>query len=54
LLRFAIRIWHHFAAVCPDIEPFAAEGFVALAMVNGRHRMVLRGGNRKLLRAVPS
>jgi delta1-piperideine-2-carboxylate reductase len=44
---------HHFAAVCPDIEPFAAEGFVALAMVNGRQRMVLWGGNRKLLGTSP-
>jgi len=31
----AIRNSHHFAAVWPDIEPFAAEGFIALAMVNG-------------------
>jgi taurine dioxygenase len=47
------RISHHFAAVCPDIEPFAAEGFVALAMVNGSQRMVLWGGNRKLLGTSP-
>jgi delta1-piperideine-2-carboxylate reductase len=39
--------------VCPDIERFAAEGFIALAMVNGRHRMVVRGGNRKLLGTSP-
>ena len=32
----AIRNSHHFAAVWPDIEPFAVEGFIALAMVNGR------------------
>src|SRR5579872_7346399 len=31
-----IRDSHHFGAVWPDIEPFAAEGFIALAMVNGR------------------
>src|ERR1044071_3080673 len=37
----AIRNSHHFAAVWPDIEPFAAEGFIALAMVNGRRRMVV-------------
>ena len=49
----AIRISHHFAAACPDIEPFAAEGFIALAMVNGRQRMVVRGGNRKLLGTSP-
>src|SRR5215207_4462538 len=34
----AIRDSHHFAAVWPDIEPFADEGFIALAMVNGRQR----------------
>ena len=39
----AIRNSHHFAAVWPDIEPFAAEGFIALAMVNGRQRMVGMG-----------
>ena len=49
----AIRISHHFAALCPDIEPFAAEGFIALAMVNGRQRMVVWGGNRKLLGTSP-
>jgi delta1-piperideine-2-carboxylate reductase len=49
----AIRISHHFAAVCPDIEPFAAEGLIALAMVNGRQRMVVWGGNRKLFGTSP-
>src|SRR5262249_9679895 len=34
----AIRNSHHFGAVWPDIEPFAADGFIALAMVNGRRR----------------
>jgi delta1-piperideine-2-carboxylate reductase len=37
----AIRNSHHFAAVWPDIEPFAVEGFIALAMVNGRQRIVV-------------
>lgn len=49
----AIRNSHHFAAVWPDIEPFAAEGFIALAMVNGRQRMVVWGGKRKLLGTSP-
>jgi len=40
----AIRISHHFATVCPDIEPYVAEGFIALAMVNGRQRMVVWTG----------
>src|SRR6516162_9282898 len=34
----AIRNSHHFAAVWPDIEPFAADGFIAMGLVNGRRR----------------
>src|SRR5215472_9602885 len=49
----AIRNSHHFAAVWPDIEPFAVEGFIVLAMVNGRQRMVVWGGERKLLGTSP-
>ncbi len=49
----AIRNSHHFAAVWPDIEPFAAEGLIALAVVNGRQRMVVWGGQRKLLGTSP-
>jgi delta1-piperideine-2-carboxylate reductase len=49
----AIRNSHHFAAVWPDIEPFAAEGFIVLAVVNGRRRMVAWGGKQKLLGTSP-
>ena len=49
----AIRNSHHFAALWPDIEPFAVEGFIVLAMVNGRQRMVVWGGERKLLGTSP-
>jgi delta1-piperideine-2-carboxylate reductase len=49
----AIRDSHHFGAVWPDIEPFAAEGFIALAMVNGRQRMVAWGGKRKVFGTSP-
>jgi delta1-piperideine-2-carboxylate reductase len=49
----AIRNSHHFAAVWPDIEPFAAEGFIALAMVNGRRRIVVWGGKQKVLGTSP-
>lgn len=49
----AIRNSHHFAAVWPDIEPFAADGFIALALVNGRRRMVVWGGTRKVLGTSP-
>jgi delta1-piperideine-2-carboxylate reductase len=49
----AIRNSHHFAAVWPDIEPFAADGFIALALVNGRRRMVVYDGKRKVLGTSP-
>jgi delta1-piperideine-2-carboxylate reductase len=49
----AIRNSHHFAALWPDIEPFAVEGFIVLAMVNGRQRMAVWGGNRKLFGTSP-
>jgi delta1-piperideine-2-carboxylate reductase len=49
----AIRDSHHFAALWPDIEPFAADGFIALAMVNGRARMAVWGGRRKILGTSP-
>jgi delta1-piperideine-2-carboxylate reductase len=53
IAALAIRNSHHFAALWPDIEPFAAEGLIALAMVNGRQRMVVWGGKRKLLGTSP-
>lgn len=49
----AIRDSHHFGAVWPDIEPFAAEGLIALAMVNGRRRMVAWGGKHKVFGTAP-
>jgi len=49
----AIRDSHHFGALWPDIEPFAAEGFIALAVVNGRQRMVGWGGKRKIFGTSP-
>ena len=48
----AIRNSHHFAAVWPDIEPFAADGFT-LAMVNGPRRMVVWDGKHKVLGTNP-
>jgi delta1-piperideine-2-carboxylate reductase len=43
-----IRNAHHFSAVWPDIEPFAHEGLVALAMVNSMASVVPHGGHKKL------
>ncbi|MGD9880951.1 MAG: Ldh family oxidoreductase [Reyranella sp.] len=44
---------HHFAALWPDIEPFAGDGLVALTMVNTRSRIVAWGGTRKVLGTNP-
>jgi delta1-piperideine-2-carboxylate reductase len=49
----AIRDSHHFAALWPDVEPFAEEGFIALAVVNGRQRMAVWDGKRKILGTNP-
>jgi delta1-piperideine-2-carboxylate reductase len=44
---------HHFAALWPDIEPLAADGYVSLTMVNTRARMVVWQGTRKVLGTNP-
>lgn len=43
-----VRNAHHFSALWPDIEPFAREGLVAMAMVNSMASVVPHGGRRKL------
>ncbi|MBI3514002.1 MAG: Ldh family oxidoreductase [Proteobacteria bacterium] len=53
IAALAIRNSHHFAALWPDVEPFAASGFVALAVVNVRSRIVVWGAKRKLLGTNP-
>ena len=40
----AIRDSHHFAALWPDVEPFAREGLVALSVVNSFACVVPHGG----------
>jgi delta1-piperideine-2-carboxylate reductase len=37
---------HHYAALWPDIEPFADQGFIALTCVNSKKRMAAWGGTR--------
>jgi delta1-piperideine-2-carboxylate reductase len=49
----AIRDSHHFGALWPEIEPFAAEGFITLAVINGRARMAAWNGRRKVLGTSP-
>ena len=53
IAALAIRDSHHFAALWPDIEPFAADGFVALAAINSRARMTAWDGKRKVLGTNP-
>lgn len=43
-----IRHAHHFSAVWPDIEPFARDGFLALAFINSMASVVPQGGRRKV------
>jgi delta1-piperideine-2-carboxylate reductase len=44
---------HHFAALWPDIEPFAEAGFIALTVLNTRSHIVVFGGRRKVLGTNP-
>lgn len=48
IAMLAVRNAHHFSAVWPDIEPFAREGFVAIAAVNSMASVVPHGGVKKL------
>jgi delta1-piperideine-2-carboxylate reductase len=43
-----VRNAHHFGAAWPDIEPFAREGLIAMAMINSMSSVVPHGGHRKL------
>lgn len=44
-----IRNTHHFAALSPDIESLAQEGFIVLSCVNSRARMSAWGGSKPVL-----
>ena len=48
-----IRNAHHFAALWPDVEPFAEAGLIALAAVNSRSLMAAWGGTQKVLGTNP-
>ena len=43
-----VRNANHFSAVWPDVEPFAREGFIAMAMINSMASVVPHGGHRKV------
>ncbi|MGM0569892.1 Ldh family oxidoreductase [Marinobacter sp.] len=49
----AIRNSHHFAALWPDVEPFARQGLVALALVNSMACVVPAGGRKPLFGTNP-
>lgn len=49
----AVRNSHHFAALWPDVEPFAAAGLVALSFVNTRSRVAPWGATKRLLGTNP-
>lgn len=49
----AIRNSHHFAALWPDVEPFAEQGLVALSVVNSMTCVVPHGGHSPLFGTNP-
>lgn len=49
----AIHNSHHFAALWPDVEPFAREGLVALSFVNSMACVVPHGGKQALFGTNP-
>lgn len=49
----AIRNSHHFAALWPDVEPFAVAGFLALSFVNTRSRVAPWGASKRLFGTNP-
>ncbi|MBF6029503.1 Ldh family oxidoreductase [Pseudomonas sp. P115] len=49
----AIHNSHHFAALWPDVEPFADEGLVALSVVNSMTCVVPHGADRPLFGTNP-
>lgn len=53
IAALTIRNSHHFAALWPDVEPFAEEGFVAMAFVNVRSRVAPWGARKKFLGTNP-
>lgn len=53
MASLALRNSHHFAAIWPDVEPFAEEGYVAMAFVNSRMRIAPWDARRRLLGTNP-
>lgn len=53
IAALAIRNSHHFAALWPDIEPFAEEQLIALTTINTRSYMMVWGSKKKILGTNP-
>lgn len=53
IATLSIHNSHHFAALWPDIEPIASDGFVAITCVNTRSRILVWDAKRKLLGTNP-
>ncbi|WP_367930857.1 Ldh family oxidoreductase [Aquamicrobium sp.] len=53
ICRLQIRNSHHFAALWPDLEPFATRGLVAFACVNSKKRMAGWSGGAAVLGTTP-
>ena len=49
----AIRNSHHFAALWPDVEPFAEEGLIAISVVNSMTCVVPHGAQRPVFGTNP-
>lgn len=53
IAMLAIHNSHHFAALWPDVEPFAEQGLVALSVVNSMTCVVPHGADRPLFGTNP-
>lgn len=53
ICAISIHDSHHFGCLWPDVEPFGAAGFVCLAFVNSRSRIVAPGAAKAVLGTNP-
>ncbi|MDQ7246351.1 Ldh family oxidoreductase [Dongia sedimenti] len=53
IVLVAIRNAHHFSALAPDVEPFAEDGLLAIAMVNSNCEVAPFGGRKAVFGTDP-
>ncbi|MCC7047384.1 MAG: Ldh family oxidoreductase [Alphaproteobacteria bacterium] len=53
IAAMAVHNGHHFAALWPDVEPFAEAGFIAISCVSSRKRIAPWSAKRKLFGTNP-